>query len=460
MTRPDIGVFISFKNSDNGVPTEDREIGKALWSELKLNDIESFYSNVSLQQFGDAVYKESIETALDKAIVFVVIGTKLDFLNSPWVQYERERFHTSILNGTKKNGVLLSYTKDIAPSELPGNLQIYQNFAIGRDPVERIVEFIKNYLAKYSQDEQTDQTIGIAAQPSPSPWGGQRGKSVYDSEFGNELNRLRIQAENSYSTDKIALDYLKTKLPERPVSVLDVGSAYGFVAESRFGQDPHFDKVLCIDSNEKVIEDARRMNANDKLSFSVLDVESARLEQDLEALLEAHGLTSIDVVYSALTIHHLKDPLKVLRRLRKYMTRGGYVFLRGSDDGSKLDYPDEKQLMRAIIDRTMSAPGVSDRLNGRKIYSQLVDSGFDDIRIFSSMRDLSGLDFDAREALFQESFAYRIDYFAKQCAAHPEDFEARESWEWMRTALELFEDEFHKKNFWYSEFDFIGIGRK
>jgi hypothetical protein len=108
----------------------------------------------------------------------------------------------------------------------------------------------------------------------------------------------------------------------------------------------------------------------------------------------------------------------------------------------------------------MLVNGVSDRMNGRKIYTQLVNSGFCDVRMFSEMRDLSCFDFDQRTALFEDSFSYRIDEYRKQLDKNPDDLNARNAYDWMRTALELFEGEFHQKDFWYAEYDFIGVGRK
>ena len=57
--------------------------------------------------------------------------------------------------------------------------------------------------------------------------------------------------------------------------VLDVGSAYGYVAESRFSHLSCVDKILCVDINEKVIDRAKVIFAeNSKMIFEVLDVES------------------------------------------------------------------------------------------------------------------------------------------------------------------------------------------
>ena len=167
----------------------------------------------------------------------------------------------------------------------------------------------------------------------------------------------------------------------------------------------------------------------------------------------------VHIIYSALTLHHLKNPDRVLRRLRKCMDRGSYIILRGSDDGSKLCYP-KSDLMESIIQKTMEARGVSDRINGRKIYTQLVKDGFRSVKMFSNMKDLSCFSFDEREALFQESFSYRINYFKRALERDPGDPETKKNYQWMRDALDEFENQFFQSDFWYCEYDYVGIGRK
>ena len=99
-------------------------------------------------------------------------------------------------------------------------------------------------------------------------------------------------------------------------------------------------------------------------------------------------------------------------------------------------------------------------MNGRKIYSQLMDTGYDDVQIFTFMRDLSGVDYDQREDVFNASFSYRLDYFKKEMEKDPGSIIAKNEYEWMKKALEMFEDVFFEKSFWYAEYDYVGIARR
>ena len=461
-------IFISFKNTDsNGRQTEDSRIAEMLYKEFCSRNISAFYSNITLLKLGESVYKRSIDNALDTAKILVLIGTDLECIESRWIKYEWESFHTDILNGVKTDGEIITYTRNINSHSLPRALRSYQNCSITDMDVSSFCAFAENVLNRINASRQA----GVPAQDSSSRLegpenasvllkAGSHHKSVYSSSYSNEISRLKIQAFNSSSSDQIALDHIRDHGGFREHSViLDAGCAYGYVAEDRFGHADWADKILCIENNERVIEKARQMHTNPKMIFEAADLESEDFSEQFQNILDRHGIEKIDIIFSALTLHHLKNPNKVLRKLRRFLAENGRIILRGSDDGSKLCYPDH-DLMTQIIQKSLTAEGVSDRLNGRKLYTQLADSGYRNIRIFSNMKDLSNIDYDDREGLFKESFAYRSYYFRKAYEKDPPDMRPRNDYEWMLAALQLFEQQFYERNFWYCEYDYIAVAEK
>ena len=80
----DYQVFISFKNSDNGEFTQDKKFCEELYRYLTEKGIKTFYSNVSLLDFGESAYKEVIDDALDEVSMMVVVGSKKEYLTSRW----------------------------------------------------------------------------------------------------------------------------------------------------------------------------------------------------------------------------------------------------------------------------------------------------------------------------------------------------------------------------------------
>lgn len=469
-------VFISFKNSDAaGTRTEDSYVAERLYKALSSRGINVFYSNVSLLKLGESVYKRSIDQALDSAKVLVVIATEILHIESRWIQYEWESFHTDILNGIKKNAEIVTYTSHISPHDLPRPLRSYQSCAIDEMDVNSFASFVANVVDKLtafdspiragaSTDEgdfTSSATAGFGVpKAGGEPFLPRHEKSAYSSSYNDEFARLRIQAGNAAASDEMAIGFLRNKGALHPGSVvLDVGCAYGFVAADRFGKADWVDKIIGIDVNAEVIEKARELNSNPKMVFETADVESRDFKRRLSEILAANNVDRIDVIYSALVLHHLKNPNRVLRVLRRFMADDGYIVLRGSDDGSKLCYPNS-ELMDQIIAKSLTVTGVSDRLNGRKLFTQLADSGYHEIHSFSNMRDLSNLSYSRREDLFRESFSYRLDYFKKAFERDPYNMQAKSDYEWMREALDLFEDQFFERNFWYCEYDYMAVASK
>ena len=284
--------------------------------------------------------------------------------------------------------------------------------------------------------------------------------SLYTPFSERELQRLKIQSENSKSSDedafKIALSDFKK---EQPLNVLDVGCAYGFVGHSRFNSD-RFLNIVGIDKNTECINYAKEKFGNDRFSYYTVDL-AGDFSKDLNEIKLEKNIDSFDVVFIALVLHHLGDGIvpEVLRNLRKYMSNNGVIILRSLDDGSKLAYNDDG-LLDKIIKLNLKSKGVSDRFNGRKLFGYLHNAGFRDIKIKSYMKDTAYFDSDQIQFLFEESFSYRINTFERNFKNDPNNKEIENNLYEMRNLLKKFESKFHEKDFWYCEYDYVGIAKK
>lgn len=101
-------VFISYKNTNNGIRTEDATMAKELYEILSDAGIKTFFSGQSLAVLGADRYKEMIDNALDDCSVLIVVGTSLGNIQSSWVRYEWDSFYNDILM-EKKKGRMFSY---------------------------------------------------------------------------------------------------------------------------------------------------------------------------------------------------------------------------------------------------------------------------------------------------------------------------------------------------------------
>ena len=192
--------------------------------------------------------------------------------------------------------------------------------------------------------------------------------------------------------------------------------------------------------------------------FRKLNLEDVMMEETLRGYMDELGIEKFDIAFGALVVHHLKKPITVLKKLRKFIADDGYMVLRGSDDGSVIALNDNG-LVQKILDKCMNTVGLSDRQNGRKLYNQLESAGYKNIRVNTWLKDSSNTDIDERDELFFERFSYRIDYFNKIMKADPHNEHKRNDFLFMRYALEELEEIFANHDFWYCEHDFIAWGK-
>lgn len=289
-----------------------------------------------------------------------------------------------------------------------------------------------------------------------------RGPSRYSSSFGQEGRRLKVQAGNYRAIDMRALEQVLAEMDAGAGTLvaLDLGCASGELTADRFGAFDCFAHVIGVDRNSEKIAQAGAADYGSPFSFHELDVEADDFEQKIEDILRAKGKEQFDVILSALTIHHLSHPIKAIFKLRKLLRPGGYILLRGSDDGSKLAYPDEQDLVPHIMYMTRQVEGTSDRENGRKLYNQLWSAGFRSVQMLYEIKDTAGRPVDERMALYEGSFSYRINHFKRRLDEAPGDPKVREEYEWMKDALQELEMQFFNEGFYYQETVYMAVARR
>lgn len=444
-------VFISFKNTDkDNQPTLDSEIAQKIYKELEQRNIQAFFSNIRLFQFGEAAYKQAIEEALDQSKILIAIATSLDFLNSKWVSYERESFHEDILSSRKENAYIIPYIKNIDINALPRSLRGYETFSIDNNSVEEVVNFVIACLKKSNEYKEKKFEKSLTT--------GKRA-STYDPSSKKEFRRLKIQADNTRDADSNAIKYCLDNLPKKDkIYILDAGCAYGFVTKDRFSNIPN-SQVIAVDISKKCLEYAREHNDAENIVYEYLNLESETLESDIEEIMDKYGIDKFDIIFSSLVIHHLKNPNRFLRKIRKYLSKDGFIILRGSDDGSIVSTGDNG-LIEKVIQMHLQADGISDRFNGRKLYGQLIASGYKNVKMMSCIKETSSLDIDEKEDIFLERFEYRKTYLQNALEKDPYNMDKKNALDAMCYALDMLENIFSEESFWYSEIDFVAVGKR
>ncbi|MDX9808272.1 MAG: GNAT family N-acetyltransferase [Acholeplasma sp.] len=125
-------IFISFKKSFDNQITEDYQIAKKLYLELKKIGFEVFFSEEEINNKDTSNFSLVIDEALNQAKVLIYVCTQLHFLDSPYVKYEWSSFSNEIKSGHKK-GHILGLVKGIKYNLLPYALRAHELFKADED---------------------------------------------------------------------------------------------------------------------------------------------------------------------------------------------------------------------------------------------------------------------------------------------------------------------------------------
>lgn len=283
--------------------------------------------------------------------------------------------------------------------------------------------------------------------------------SGYDSSIRPERKRLRRQANYSDKHDAASFEYALERMGHKTgLYGLDVGCADGYVTELRFKEEYQFQKVVGVDRNKALIE---KVQAEDHgiFHYYAMDLEARGFDDDMEDMMETEGIDQFDVIFCALTLHHLKNPLRLLMKLRRYLRKGGALIIRGVDDGAMIAY-DDGGLVERILDDCTRQSNASDRFHGRKYYPWLKSVGFSDIKMNYQVDDTTQMDAEEREDFFHYYFDFRLQYTLRPLNQEPDNPEFIKDHERMQENLDRLEELFAKPDFFFSTLTISAIAIK
>ena len=276
----------------------------------------------------------------------------------------------------------------------------------------------------------------------------------YTSKLEGEVDRLHHQQLGYYNFDMDAINSVLADCDRKNLVVLDLGCSNGESTASRFADD-RFGLVIGVDYNAQDIEKAENAHYGDKFHFFVLDLECDELIDDLPRNLHKLGVEKVDVVFMALTLHHLKEPNKLLFRLYDVFDEDGRIIIRGSDDGGKLSYP-ESELMQELFTRYNAlVHSVTDRCNGRKLYKQLLDAGYLNIKMQYQVTDTCEKSRAEKVNFYRVGFGFREVRLREIADRNPQNQEIQKEVEWQLKTLAHIKEMFGHRDFWYSNVSYI-----
>ncbi len=113
-------VFISYKETDDSTHqrTRDSVLAGDIYHQLTKEGLKVFYSKITLENKLGSEYEPYIFAALNSAKVMLVVGTKPEYFNAPWVKNEWSRY-LKLIKERDGGKTLIPAYRDMDPYDLP-----------------------------------------------------------------------------------------------------------------------------------------------------------------------------------------------------------------------------------------------------------------------------------------------------------------------------------------------------
>ena len=149
-------IFISYKEKDeDGKRTQDSIVANDIYYQLTQEGYKVFYAAITLEDKIGKEFEPIIFSALNTAKVMLVVGTKAEYFNAPWVKNEWSRYLKIVKKDRSK--MIFPCYRDMDPYDLPvelAHLQAQDMSKIGfvNDLVRGIKKVVSPQKSKTSKD--------------------------------------------------------------------------------------------------------------------------------------------------------------------------------------------------------------------------------------------------------------------------------------------------------------------
>lgn len=197
-------IFICYKETDqDGRRTIDSVISQQLYEELSQVGYKVFFARITLEDKLGQEYEPYIYSALVSAKIMLVVGTKQDYFESPWVRNEWSRF-LGMMKSDRKKTIIPLY-RDMDAYNLPVEFRILQAQDLNKiGATQDLIRGIKKLIPLQSKEQANMKVESYTSNPVNS-------SSI--SQIGALLKRANIFLEdgdytkaNDFSEQALNLD--------------------------------------------------------------------------------------------------------------------------------------------------------------------------------------------------------------------------------------------------------------
>lgn len=276
----------------------------------------------------------------------------------------------------------------------------------------------------------------------------ERHSNTYFDMEDFEIRRLKVQQNLMRDFDRDVVSRISDSFEE--LRILDIGSNTGEMIMDRFGHDAKLKNLIGLEYSQDAVDFANGKYKSEKIFFKQTDVEADDFSEVLESLCAECGVDKFNVVTISMLLMHIKQPLRLLQIVRKFLEKDGVIFIRDIDDGFNVAYPDEKGYFDRAIKMCSNSEISGYRHSGREIFYNLYKAGFKNIKLERNGMDTVSMDYAQREALFDTYFSFILDDTRIMSEKYPNIVQYKEDYNWMKDVYKDMHDDFMSSDMFFN----------
>ena len=430
-------VFLSYRRLSHGVRGVD--IARSLQQELRSMGLSVFFD---MEELTDGKFNEKLYDAIEdsKNVIFLMTEGSLERCanEGDWLRNELEHAIEKRINliPVAPTGTTICF-----PEGFPEKLEPMKTLEVSelnleklfRESVSRIVGRLKNV------------SLGRVAE---------RKNVQYLSETDKaELRRLKKEDELLFPYEKPLYDSL---LDGRSgVNVLDLNFLNAEASFRRLVR-PEVNRACCFGYNDYYVQEANRVYSDcPAIRFYKLDVNADDIGEKLSAALEDGGIENFGFLNLSMALLDLKNPYKVLKQVRDFLSDDAVVYVRDIDDGVVFAYPDENRLFEQIKEWYRKDKLSGSRESARQVYNIFRRLGARTIRLEHCGISTDQMSFKQKDMLFDTWFGFIPNDYGIMHREYPKDLDAQKGLEWIEENFDRLEEAYHSDGLLFNSGYFI-----
>jgi len=135
-------------------------------------------------------------------------------------------------------------------------------------------------------------------------------------EFFNNIAPEWDEIRKNYYDESIKNKLINMDILDKGMTVMDLGAGSGYISRA---VAKLVKKVVAVDMSEEMLKELKK-KSNEEGLRNIKTVESDAVDIPVDS-------SSIDVICASMFLHHMEEPVKAIREMKRIVKPGGMVFL-------------------------------------------------------------------------------------------------------------------------------------